>query len=615
MMKVSDYIAQRLAQAGIEHVFLVTGGGAMHLNDAIGRDKRLRAVCCHHEQACAMAAESYFRLSRRLAAVNVTTGPGGINALNGVWGAYVDSLGMIVISGQVKRETTTRSTPLPLRQLGDQEIDIARLAAPITKYARMVTEPATIRYHLEKALFLAQSGRPGPTWLDVPMDVQGAQVSPDDMAGFDPRELESPESAAAPLAGEELQSVAQEILARLKSARRPVILAGSGVRLAGAQSEMLEFARRHGIPIVTAWNAHDLVPDSFETYIGRPGTVGDRAGNFAIQNADCVLSLGCRLNIRQVSYNWENWAARAFKIIVDIDRAELQKPTLAPDLAVHADAGPLLQALQVLAAPLEAWKAPQSWLAWCLERRRRYPVVLPEYQKSSQVNPYVFVRELFEQLQEDEIIVCGDGTACVVTFQAAQIKRGQRLYTNSGSASMGYDLPAAIGAAFASELTSQLTSERGRRIICLAGDGSIMMNLQELQTIVTHGLPIKIFVLNNRGYHSIRQTQANYFPDNIVGCGEESGLGFPDCEKLAAVWGFPFARAHGHSGLQKAIASTLAAPGAAVCEIVLDLEQQFSPKLSSRRLEDGRMVSSPLEDMAPFLPREELRQNMLTEEN
>jgi acetolactate synthase-1/2/3 large subunit len=598
-MKVSDYIARSLAEHGIRHIFLVTGGGAMHLNDAIGREERLRYVCCHHEQACAMAAESYFRLTGRLAAVNVTTGPGGTNTLTGVWGAHVDSQGMIVISGQVKFETTVRSTPLPLRQLGDQEIDIVRLVEPITKYAHMVTDPLSIRYHLEKALYLAQSGRPGPVWLDVPMNVQGASVEPGELTGFDPSELEDDNAV---LRGDALQPVAAEVLARLQSARRPVILAGSGVRLSGARDELLAFAARHGVPIVTAWNAHDLVPDDFPTYVGRPGTIGDRAGNFAVQNADCVLSIGCRLNVRQISYNWENWARNAFRIIVDIDPSELQKPTLSPDLAVCADA---LGLLQVLASRQEVWAAPGSWLDWCLERRRRYPVVLPEYSASEQVNPYVFVQELFAQLDEDEVVVTGDGTACVTTFQAAVLQKGQRLYTNSGCASMGYDLPAAVGAALGA------SDDASKRVVCLAGDGSVMMNLQELQTIATQRLPIKIFVLNNRGYHSIRQTQAAYFPDNIVGCGEESGLSFPDFEKLAGVWNFPFVRAASHPELPDAIARTLSAPGACVCEVMLDLEQQFAPKLSSRKLDDGRMVSSPLEDMAPFLSREELSDNML----
>jgi len=604
-MKVSDYIARRMAELGIRHVFMVTGGGAMHLNDAIGREEKLHYVCCHHEQACAMAAESYFRLSGRIAAVNVTTGPGGTNALTGVWGAYVDSLAMLVISGQVKWETTTRSTPLPLRQLGDQELDITQIVAPFTKYAQMVTDPTTIRFHLEKAIYLAQSGRPGPTWLDIPMNVQGANIDPDNLEGFDATEYEVLNNDHR-LRGEELKSIAQTIIERLKSANRPVVLAGSGVRLSLSQTQVLEFVAAHQIPIVTAWNAHDLVADDFPTYAGRPGTVGDRAGNFVVQNSDCVLSIGCRLNIRQISYNWENWAPRAFKIIVDIDANELQKPTLAPDLAVHADAKNLLE---TLLNDAQNWTAPAAWLDWCLEKRRRFPVVLPEYHQSTLVNSYVFAQQLFAHLQADDIVVTGDGTACVTTFQAARLQNGQRLYTNSGCASMGYDLPAAIGACFGAD------DNGSKRVICLAGDGSIMMNLQELQTIATHRLPIKIFVLNNRGYHSIRQTQANYFPDNIVGCGEESGLNFPAFERLAAVWDFPYFRADSHEQLYTAIQSTLGSLGAAICEIVLDLNQQFAPKLSSRRLDDGRMVSSPLEDMAPFLSREEFAQNMIVPEN
>lgn len=600
-MKVSDYIAQRLADAGIRHVFMVTGGGSMHLNDSFGREERLKYVCCHHEQACAMAAESYARLSGQIAALNVTTGPGGTNAITGVWGAWVDSIGMVVISGQVKWETTVRSTSLPLRQLGDQELDITRLVAPITKYAEMITDAQSVRYHLEKALYLAAHGRPGPVWLDVPMNIQGALIDPETLPAFDPLELQV-EPPLAPLSGAALEDVCAQIVQRFRDAERPVVMVGNGVRLAGAQQLVLELAARWQVPIVTAWNAHDLVPDEAPTYVGRPGTIGDRAGNFAVQNADFLLVLGSRLNIRQISYNWEKWARHAFQVLVDIDAAELQKLTLQPDLAVHADAAEVLKCL--LQSP--AVTAPAHWLDWCLQRRRRYPTVLPEYEQSAQVNPYIFVRELFAQLPEDEVVVTGDGTACVVTFQAAALKHGQRLYTNSGCASMGYDLPAAIGACIGTDVLG-----KRQRVICLAGDGSMQMNLQELQTIATHRLPIKIFVLNNRGYHSIRQTQANYFPDNIVGCGEESGLGFPPCDRLAAVYEFPYFVARSHGELKEAIQSTLAAPGAAICEIVLDLEQQFAPKLSSRKLPDGRMVSAPLEDMAPFLPRDELAQNMI----
>ena len=593
MIRVADYIAQTLASHGVRHVFLVTGGGAMHLNDAIGRCKELRYVACHHEQACAMAADSYFRLSNRLAAVNVTTGPGGINALNGVFGAYTDSLGLIVVSGQVKWETTLRAAPPGLRQLGDQEADIVSIVSPITKYAVMVEDPQSVRYHLEKALFLATHGRPGPVWLDVPMNVQGALVDPDSLPAFDASEV-----ADTCLKGDELREVAHRILEKLKNAQRPVVFAGSGVRLSGQQNALLELAQKRGVPLVTAWNAHDLVPDSHPCYVGRPGTIGDRAGNFAVQNADVLLVLGSRLNIRQISYNWEAFAPRAFQIVVDVDEAELQKPTLAPDLPVHADLRDLLPLL--LSGEVSA---PREWLDWCLERRARYPVVLPEYwQGENGVNPYCFAQKLFEQLNPDEIVVTGDGTACVTTFQAAKLQPGQRLYTNSGSASMGYDLPAAVGAAFASGT---------ERIICLAGDGSIMMNLQELQTIRTHALPVKLFVLNNRGYHSIRQTQHNYFPDNIVGCGEESGLSFPNFSQIASAFGFSYQSCARHDELDFSIRATLEAPGPTMCEVFLDLEQQFAPKLSSRKLDDGRMVSSPLEDLAPFLSRQELAKNMI----
>ena len=596
MMRVADYIAETLADHGIRHVFLVTGGGAMHLNDAIGRCKRLSYVACHHEQACAMAAESYYRMTNKLAAVNVTTGPGGTNAITGVWGAWTDSIGMIVISGQVKFETTVRSTPLPLRQLGDQELDIIRLVSPITKYAVMVTDPKTIRYHLERALHLAANGRPGPVWLDIPMNVQGASIEPEDLPGYDPKE-DAPTSETT-----DLDAACRQILEHLRRSERPVVLAGSGVRLSRAHENFLRLVDRLGVPVVTAWNAHDALWNDHACFVGRPGTVGDRAGNFAVQNADFLLVLGCRLNIRQISYNWENFAHGAFKAMVDIDAAELKKPTLKIDLPVHAD---LKDALRILLqrdypGPTEAHR---KYLAWCLERHRNYPVVLPSYRDGKDgVNPYVFVGALFQFLPEGERIVAGDGTACVTTFQAAHLKKGQRLYTNSGCASMGYDLPAAVGASIA--------LDKGR-IVCLAGDGSIQMNLQELQTIVTHRLPIKIFVLNNRGYHSIRQTQQNFFPDNIVGCGTESGLGFPDFGKLANAYGIPYRRAAAHPELADAVRATLAGDGPQMCEILLDLRQQFSPKLSSRRLDDGRMVSSPLEDMAPFLPREEFLANMI----
>jgi acetolactate synthase-1/2/3 large subunit len=595
-MRLADYVAQTLVARGIQHVFLVTGGGAMHLNDAIGRCPGLTYICCHHEQGCAMAAESYFRLTNRLAAVNVTTGPGATNAITGVFGAYVDSLGMIVVSGQVKRETMVRSTGLPLRQLGDQEVDIVRMVEGITKYAVVVWEPETIRYHLEKALYLAVHGRPGPCWVDIPVDVQAAQIDPDSLAGFDP----VAEGFDPPDANQWAESIPL-ILEKIRTAQRPVVYAGSGIRLSGQYDAFLQAIEKLGVPTVTAWNSNDLLWDDHPCYAGRPGSVGNRAGNFAVQNADFLLVLGCRLAIRQISYDWKNFARGAFKAIVDIDPLELQEPTVRPDLPICADLADFLPRL-LAAIPGDEKNRHQPWLAQCKNWLASYPVTLPEYWNSKQVNPYYFIDRLFANLAENEVVVAADGTACVAAFQAATIKRGQRIYHNAGSAPMGYDLPAALGAAVA------LGGKQ--RVVCLAGDGSIMMNLQELQTIRALNLPVKVFILNNLGYHSIRQTQSSFFQGNIVGCGTESGLSFPDFEKIAEAFGFAFRRCSNHEEMERMITETLDGAGPQLCELLLDLSQPFAPKLTSRKLESGKMISSPLEDMAPFLDRDELRKNM-----
>lgn len=593
LIKVSDYIAQKLADAGISDVFMVTGGGAMHLNDSFGKHSMLRYITCHHEQACAIAADSYFRLSNRMAAVSVTTGPGGTNAITGVYGAWVDSLAMVVVSGQVKWETTVRSSRLPLRQLGDQEVDIVRLVEPITKYAVMIEDAQTIRYHLERALHLATEGRPGPVWLDVPMNIQGTRIDPDTLPGYDPSE-------DGKSLGIDLNLACQEIIGRLQASERPVIYAGSGIRLSGAYEDFLCLVDRLGVPVVTAWNSHDLIWDDHHCYAGRPGGFGDRAGNFVVQNADFLLSLGCRLSIRQVSYNWESFARDAYKVVVDIDPAELNKPTIKPDLPIHADVADVIR--EMLRLDYTPPSGLANWRHWCRERRSRFPVVLQEYrEKTSPINPYVFVETLFEQLEENEIVVAGDGTACVVTFQAAKIKKGQRLYHNSGSAPMGYDLPAAVGAAIAAP---------GRRIVCLAGDGSIQMNLQELQTIAHYRLPIKIFLLNNGGYHSIRQTQNAYFGGHLVGCEAGSGVTFPDFGKLASAYGISYRSCNDLTLLEQVIADTIGDDGPQMCEVILDVMQEFAPKLASRALPDGSIVSPPLEDMYPFLSPEQLADNM-----
>jgi acetolactate synthase-1/2/3 large subunit len=596
-MKLSDYIAERLADWGVRHVFLVTGGGAMHLNDSFGKESRLQYICNHHEQACAMAAEAYARISGQPGVVNVTTGPGGINALNGVFGAWTDSIPMLVVSGQVKRETCMATTSTTrLRQLGDQEVDIVSMVKGITKYAVLVDDPNSIRYHLERAWHLAQSGRPGPCWLDVPIDVQSANVDEAAMDGYDPLE-DAPAWSRA-----EAREQCIEVLKRIRAAKRPVIMVGSGVRLAGGVDLLQRLAEKLEIPVVTAWTAHDCFPSGHPLNCGRPGTVGDRAGNFTVQNADLLLVIGCRLNIRQVSYDWKYFARNAYKIQVDIDPAELQKPTVRPDFPIVNDAKGFLRELnrQLDSVSYDASRHSE-WIKWCQERVQRYNLreTYPAI-SNGKLNPYGFVRSLFERLASDDVVVCGDGTACVATFQVATIRAGQRMFTNSGCASMGYDLPAAIGAAFA---------RGGGRVICLGGDGSLHLNIQELQTVKQHNLNLKIFVINNDGYLSIRQTQNAYF-GRLVGEGPHSGLSFPDYIALGKSYGLQVARIEAGDHCD-AIARALALPGPILCEVFVDPCQQFEPKLASRLLSDGRMISSPLEDLAPFLNREELAENML----
>jgi len=595
MIRVADYVTKALADYGVRHVFMVTGGGAMHLNDAIGKCADLTYICNHHEQASAMAAESYARLSGKPAAVCVTTGPGGINALNGVFGAWVDSIPMLIISGQVRYDTTVRSTGLDLRQLGDQECDIIQVAAPICKMAVMVTDPQQIRHDLERALYLCRAGRPGPCWVDIPMNVQGAFV---DETTLQPYDLTEDENQVPPIISTQL---VEELIERIRVAERPVILAGSAIRSSGGYADFLDFIERMGIPVTTAWNAHDLLWDDHPLYCGRPGTIGDRAGNFAVQNADLLMVLGCRLNIRQIGYNWSTFARSAFKIIVDIDPLELRKPTIHPDLPIHADVADFIRTLLRILPQREMARSP--WLEWCQERRRSYPVVLPDYWKQeSRVNPYCFIDCLTSQLSEDQTIVTSNGSACVVTFQAAHIKPGQRLFTNSGCASMGYELPAAIGASFTSH---------GKKIVCIAGDGSIQMNLQELATIAYHHLPIKIFLLNNGGYHSIRQTQESFFGQPFIGTGPESGVGFPKMSGIAKAYGFSYRSCRSHPEMAKAIDETMHGEEPVICEVFLNQEQPFAPKAASVKLPDGRIVSKPLEDLSPFLSREELCDNML----
>jgi acetolactate synthase-1/2/3 large subunit len=592
-MRVSEYIAKRLAEFGVRHVFMLTGGGAMFLNYALGKHAAIKPIFNHHEQAGAMAAEGYARVTGKPSVLNVTTGPGGINALNGVYGAFTDSIPMLVLSGQVKRETYIRTYDLPdLRQLGDQEVDIVSMVKVITKYAVTVTDPQTIRYHLEKAWHLAQTGRPGPCWLDIPIDVQSSLVDENQLEGF--ASFLEPEPAPV-----HLKESVDQTLMHLKNAKRPVILAGSGVRISGQVEQFLDVVHKLGIPVTTGWT-HDTIASDDPVFCGRPGTIGTRGGNFAVQNSDVLLVLGSRLNIRQTGYAWKSFARAAYKIWVDVDHAELDRPTIKPDMPIHAD---LKDFFKEMRNQLTDWdsKRHAEWLAWCKERNQKYPAVLPKHREfNGRINPYHFLGTLFDNLDADDIVVTGNATACIVSFQAGKIKIGQRLFSNSGSASMGYDLPAAIGAAVAGE---------GRQVICLAGDGSLQLNIQELQTVVHYQLPIKIFVLNNNGYLSIRTSQKGFFGD-VVGESPESDVTFPDFIKLAQVYGFQTKRLD-NADFESGLRDALSTKGPVLCEVTLDPAQGFEPRQSSRPLPDGRIVSAPLEDMFPFLDREELASNML----
>ncbi len=592
MIRVADYIASFFAEKGCRHVFMVTGGGAMHLNDAFGRESRLKIVCNHHEQACAVGAEGYTRVGGIPAVVCVTTGPGGTNALTGVLGQWLDSIPAIYISGQVRFDTTVASTGLSLRQLGDQEANIVEIVKPITKYAVMVTDPKTIRHHLEKAWKLALSGRPGPVWLDVPLNVQAAQI--------DPLELSAVDAEVDAAGGGELGGLLDEVVRRMKEAKRPVLLVGAGIRLAGATGEMKNLMDQLGFPVQAAWDAIDLVATDHPLYAGRPSTVGQRAANFIFQNSDFLLSIGCRLNVRQIGYTFASVARAAYKVVVDIDPEELKKPTIKIDLPVCADAKVFMRELAAKVDAAGITVAPE-WLSWCRERLKRYPPVSAGQYRDHPLNPYAFCERLSQKLTAADVIVSSNGSSCVIPIQTMEIKEGQRHIVNSGCASMGYGLPAAIGACF---------GRPGNRVICLEGDGSIQMNIQELQTVVHHQLPLKIFVFNNNGYLSIHSTQKNFFAGNFVGESPQSGVSFPDMVRLAQAYGITAFRMERLTDLDQ-LGDILDRPGPCLCDVVVDVEQAFEPRIASRRLADGKMVSSPLEDMYPFLDREEFLSNMI----
>ena len=587
--RVADFIANFLANNKITDVFTVTGGGAMHLNDALGHHPKLHCTYNHHEQACAIAAEAYSRLNPKMAVCCVTSGPGAINALNGVVGAYQDSVPMLVLSGQTKTTLTVKNSGLNLRTLGNQEFDIVSTLQNVAKYSEMIMDANDIRYCLEKAYTIATTGRPGPCWLDIPLDIQGAFVETDNLKGFEEEKIDF-----------DVTDVLRVLDEKISVSERPVIYAGNGIRLSGGFDIFKKLIKKYQIPVVTCWDSIDLMSTDDPLYCGRAGTMGDRAGNFAVQNSDLLVCIGTRLNIYQVGYNVNTWARAAYTVVVDIDPEELKKPTIRVDLPVCCDAKFFIKSL--IDANLNN-TVKDNWINQCQQWKTRYPVVTKnQKEEKGIVNVYNFIDKLSRILPEKCTTVVTNGSASVVGSAAYYIKENDRFIMNCGLSSMGYGLPAAIGACIANNK---------KNIICIEGDGSVMMNLQELQTMVTNKLPIKLFIINNGGYHQIRQTQNNIFHNGLIGVGPESkDLGFPNFKTLAKCFGIPYFSIKNNLKQDKILKKIVTSDTFALCEVFVSTTQKFEPKSATKKLKDGSLFSPPLEDLAPFLDREELKQNM-----
>jgi acetolactate synthase-1/2/3 large subunit len=588
--RVAEHMADLLVAAGVEQVFAVTGGGAMFLNQALGGHPRLRCTYMHHEQACAMAAEGYARIAGKPAVVMLTTGPGAINALNGVFGAFTDSIPMIVLSGQVKSSTCKDTQGLhQLRQLGDQEGPTIAMAAPVCKLAKLVDQASDAMNCLALALKTAQEGRPGPTWLDIPLDIQSTEIDWDKN-----NETTGKHEALRHAVRPALRAEVAIVVDRLLRSHRPLILGGTGVRLAGARDRLLRLVERMGVPMATAWT-HDLIASDHPLFAGRPGTIGTRPGNFCLQTADFLLVLGSRLNIRQTSYNFDDFAPHAWVAQVDVDAQELRKPTVKPDLGIEAHLQDFLDELERQLAD-KTLPDITPWTSWVHGIQARFSVQHEHPERpADQINPYHAVNRVSAQLGPTDVVVCGNASACILPFQIGALQDGQRMFSNSGSASMGYDLPAAIGAAVANP---------GQRVVCFAGDGSLQMNIQELQTIKTYRLPITIIVLNNAGYVSIRQTHENFF-GKVVGADAASGVEFPDYAKVAQAYGLQAVCLDGPDTLED-LRSWMALPGPTLIDIRVDPAQGFAPRIKSRVDEHGKFQTPALDDMHPFLPAEQI---------
>jgi acetolactate synthase-1/2/3 large subunit len=595
-MKLSDYVFNVIAAAGVKHVFMLPGGGCMHLCDSLGRNKQLSFVCNLHEQGSAIAADAYGQYTNNLGVALVTTGPGGTNTITGVAAAWLDSTPCLFISGQVKRADMKGTRGV--RQMGFQEIDIVRLVESITKYAVTVTDPLTIRYHLEKALYLARHGRPGPVWLDIPLDIQAAEIDEAHLRGFDTSELPAaPDSSLA-------QSAARQVVDWLKSAQRPVLLVGNGVRLDGALPEFHALIERLKLPVLTTWKASDFLGEDHPLFAGRPGAAGQRGANFTQQNADLLLVIGARLDFGQTGYIHRYFARGAKKVIVDVDPAELGKFDMKVDLPVACGAKAFLAALLAALEGVAGGLNFAGWLERCQNWKRRYPLMLPEFSRLPDgISNYALIDALSDCMSPDDLLIPGSSGACSeTTMQAFRVKAGQRIFNSEGLGPMGFGIAAAIGGCLAGGR---------RRTVCLDGDGGFVMNIQELEVVRRLNLPIKFFVLDNNGYGSIRQTQKAYFKGKFVASDPSSGLTLPDYIKIAQAHGLETREIRSHEQIGPVVRDMLSHNRPVVCVARISPAQTTSPRLSSGQRADGSMYSKPMEDLWPFLDRAEFRQNML----
>lgn len=591
MIKVSDYIIQKLETLDIGHMFMLPGGGAMHLNDSLGKSKKIKFVCCQNEQGCAIAAEAYARVNNKLGLLMVTTGPGGTNALTGVAGAFLESTPMLIISGQVKRMDMIRNQGV--RQQGMQELDIISVVKPITKYAALVDEPQLVRYHLERALYEATHGRKGPVWLDIPLDVQASMVDENSLIAYNPL----PEKTV------NLDKIVLDIIDRLNESERPVLLAGNGIRLSEGINEFDELIEALKIPVLTTWNGIDLIEEENPLYFGRPGGLGHRYANFIQQNSDFFMSIGARLNLLQTGYNFDGFAREAVKVMVDIDHEELYKINVRPDIPVCADAKQFMQTLLKYKDRIIS-KDRSDWFHYAETVKAKYPIVQDNYWKQKElVNTYCLLEKISEYMTADDVYVSGSSGSCIdISMQTFKVKKGQRVFSTKGLASMGYGLPSTIGACLASG---------NKRTVGVNGDGGFVMNIQELETICRLNLPIKIFVLCNQGYGAIKATQTNIFAGHLVACDESSELSIPPIGKIAEAYGLKTFQIHNNAELDDKVRQVLSFNGPVICEVYTPIGLTAFPKQVSYKRKDGQMESKPLEYMNPPLDEEEFQENML----